>query len=798
MDPTPPRVMTIAGTDSGGGAGVAADLRAMTACGVHGCVAVTAVTVQNSLGVTGVHTLPPETVAAQIEAVATDIGLDAAKTGMLATSAIIRAIAEACDRVGIGADGADPVRRRPGRRVRCTATSCWPTTRSTRSARCCSRARRCSPRTSTRCACSSASTSTTAAASTRRPSSCTPSGPRFVLVKGGHLREDTDICVDVLYDGHTFTELPGPRFATPTPTAAATTWRRPSPRRSRGAWPLPEAVAFGKRFVVEAVRHSYALGAGHGPVSRCGPSIVGGSGRAPSQRPVGVRSYARNDEHHGHPRRAHRGSGFPLARRPLHRRPRPGRSAASHARPVTPRPRADHRDRRRGGPLVARRRRGPHRRRDRPRARAAVRRGQQGDGAAVPRDRCRAVRRRAGRRRPHRGGLPGAGRRRSGRGRLRPAAGRRRPQGLGHRRGAAVPGGGHQHLQRVRPREGARSRSLRGLRCRRHPRDRQPAHRRGPAGDAGGLGRVGRGRAPHALVLHAGRPGLARRGGGLARDRRRAGPRDHARRRGRVRREDRRGPGVRARRLAGPPRRAPRALERDPLGEHDRDGAGPRPAPDDHDWRQPRGQGVGLPPRRPGRCGRLPAARRRAADVHADDGARRLRHREGRVAGAGAGHEHHVHRGLPRRGPSGGHRGDRAGDGSLRRRDRHGCGRGAPPQPAAARGVPAGHQGWGALRLRGVREGARRGAGGFGLRRSARRAGRPPRAWRCGAAGHRRLGVRRDHRRARRSARTRRSRCTPTVRSRCSPARHRTGKGTPPPGRCSPASTSTSRSRRSP
>src|SRR6201995_973059 len=101
MDPTPPRVLTIAGTDSGGGAGVAADLRAMTACGVHGCIAVTAVTVQNSLGVTGVHTLPPETVTAQIEAFATDIGLDAAKTGMHATSAISRAIADACDRVGI-------------------------------------------------------------------------------------------------------------------------------------------------------------------------------------------------------------------------------------------------------------------------------------------------------------------------------------------------------------------------------------------------------------------------------------------------------------------------------------------------------------------------------------------------------------------------------------------------------------------------------------------------------------------------------------------------------------------------
>ena len=66
---TPPAVLTIAGTDSAGGAGVAADLRALAACGVHGCVAVTAVTVQTTLGVSGFHAIPPETVAAQIETV---------------------------------------------------------------------------------------------------------------------------------------------------------------------------------------------------------------------------------------------------------------------------------------------------------------------------------------------------------------------------------------------------------------------------------------------------------------------------------------------------------------------------------------------------------------------------------------------------------------------------------------------------------------------------------------------------------------------------------------------------------
>src|SRR4051812_16364475 len=108
VTPTPPRALTIAGSDSGGAAGLEADLRAMTACGIHGCVAVTAVTVQNSLGVSGVHLVPPETVAAQVRAVVTDIGVGAAKTGMLATAEIIEAVADVVDEVGIGRDEVTP------------------------------------------------------------------------------------------------------------------------------------------------------------------------------------------------------------------------------------------------------------------------------------------------------------------------------------------------------------------------------------------------------------------------------------------------------------------------------------------------------------------------------------------------------------------------------------------------------------------------------------------------------------------------------------------------------------------
>ena len=87
-------MLTIAGSDSGGGAGIQADLRTFALLGVHGLVAVTAVTVQNSSGVKGFHEIPLDVIAGQIEAVASDIGVQAAKTGMLASSAIIDTVAD--------------------------------------------------------------------------------------------------------------------------------------------------------------------------------------------------------------------------------------------------------------------------------------------------------------------------------------------------------------------------------------------------------------------------------------------------------------------------------------------------------------------------------------------------------------------------------------------------------------------------------------------------------------------------------------------------------------------------------
>jgi hydroxymethylpyrimidine/phosphomethylpyrimidine kinase len=97
-----PRALTIAGSDSGGGAGIQADLKAFARCGVHGCCAITAVTAQNTLGVSAIHPIPPEIVLAQVRAVVADIGVDAVKVGMLGDAETIHAVATALDGLPAG------------------------------------------------------------------------------------------------------------------------------------------------------------------------------------------------------------------------------------------------------------------------------------------------------------------------------------------------------------------------------------------------------------------------------------------------------------------------------------------------------------------------------------------------------------------------------------------------------------------------------------------------------------------------------------------------------------------------
>ena len=105
----PPRVLTIAGSDSGGGAGIEADVKTFTALQVFGMAAVTSITAQNTAGLYAIHDLPPELVARQIDVVIEDLGVDAAKSGMLSNVAIVEAVADRVSHHGIENYVLDPV-----------------------------------------------------------------------------------------------------------------------------------------------------------------------------------------------------------------------------------------------------------------------------------------------------------------------------------------------------------------------------------------------------------------------------------------------------------------------------------------------------------------------------------------------------------------------------------------------------------------------------------------------------------------------------------------------------------------
>ena len=104
-----PAVLSIAGSDSGGGAGIQADLKAFARCGVHGMTAITAITAQSTVGVEAIHQLPPEIIVEQVRVVADDIGVDAVKIGMLGTAETVRAVREALEYVGDAPVVIDPV-----------------------------------------------------------------------------------------------------------------------------------------------------------------------------------------------------------------------------------------------------------------------------------------------------------------------------------------------------------------------------------------------------------------------------------------------------------------------------------------------------------------------------------------------------------------------------------------------------------------------------------------------------------------------------------------------------------------
>ena len=257
------RVLTIAGSDSGGAAGLQADLRTFALLGVHGLAAVTAVTIQNTLGVKGFHEIPADVVAGQIEAVSTDIGFQAAKTGMLASAQIIETVADCWRTLGLAATTpfvVDPV---------CASmhgdSLLHPSALSTLRTELFPLASLVTPnldevRLLVGIDVVDAATQRAAAKALH------DLGPQWALVKGGHLRAAPD-SPDLLYDGTDFHEFDAPRIATSHDHGAGDTLAAATACALAHGYSMPQAVAFAKGWVTECLRAAYPLGGGHGPVS---------------------------------------------------------------------------------------------------------------------------------------------------------------------------------------------------------------------------------------------------------------------------------------------------------------------------------------------------------------------------------------------------------------------------------------------------------------------------------------------------------------------------------------------------
>ncbi len=253
-----PKALTIAGSDSGAGAGIQADLKTFAALGVFGTSVLTAITAQNTVAVTAVHEIPTDVIAAQLDAVLSDMGADAAKTGMLSSAEIIATVADGVRRHGIANLVVDPVmvaksgdhllRREAVGALRelllplaLVATPNIPEAEVL-------------------------ADMTIATDEDRRESArrIAAYGPRYVIVKGGHATGDP---VDYLYDGSTIIPIDaGARIDTPNTHGTGCTFSAAITAGLAKGHDVERAVRDAKTYITAALRHSYRVGAGHSPV----------------------------------------------------------------------------------------------------------------------------------------------------------------------------------------------------------------------------------------------------------------------------------------------------------------------------------------------------------------------------------------------------------------------------------------------------------------------------------------------------------------------------------------------------
>ena len=262
-----PVALTIAGSDSGGGAGIQADLKTFAVLGVHGTSAITAITAQNTVGVTHVLELPTPLISEQIKVVVEDIGVQAAKTGMLSSAAIIAAVADAVTRHRIRNLVVDPVMVAKGgaKLLRDDAVAALRERMVPLAAVLTPNLPEAEVLLERRIQ----------SLDERRQAACdlVAMGARAVVVKGGHAEGDV---TDVFFDGSELIELRAERIATSNThgsgcvfSAAITAWM------ARGAEP-PHAVREAKTFITKAIAFSLDIGHRHGPVNPLFGLIEGG------------------------------------------------------------------------------------------------------------------------------------------------------------------------------------------------------------------------------------------------------------------------------------------------------------------------------------------------------------------------------------------------------------------------------------------------------------------------------------------------------------------------------------------
>ena len=251
--------LTIAGSDSGAGAGIQADLKTFAAHGVYGTCAITAITAQNTLGVMAIHATPDDIVAAQIEAVAADIGCDAVKTGMLANATIVEAVAAAIESLDLPNLVVDPVMvAKSGDHLlddEAVHALRWTLLRLARVvtpnipeaevlAKMTIRSREDMREAARRIAAFK---------------------PGAIVIKGGHLPGPE--IVDVLLEHAEFTEFTGPRVEGPNTHGTGCTFASAIAAQLAKGVALSEAVRLAKEYVAGAMRPGIPLGAGHRPLN---------------------------------------------------------------------------------------------------------------------------------------------------------------------------------------------------------------------------------------------------------------------------------------------------------------------------------------------------------------------------------------------------------------------------------------------------------------------------------------------------------------------------------------------------